>query len=209
MSGKDKKRQEPSWWLIGLMSATGILLVVWIGNFQAEWLPSPGVAAILAKANLMAWSLACLAAASLLLGLKTTSKPKKAVLSLANGLAVLLAALFTVPIENPSVMRIAILAALPLYITLLRPLLTLVVRPSMLMVKQEWRPLSLVALGLAAYAGSIIVATSSLGSRLADSIGLTAAIICVGVVGILGLAIAFGVYIGALGKRLRAGPPRP
>ena len=198
MSCKDKERQEPSWWLIGLMSATGILLVVWTGCSQAEWWLSPGAKIIAAKVQWMALVVAGMTVASCPLAFNATSESKKVAPFFATGVAGLLATLSALPRGVQEEIRFILLALIPLLVVVVG----LAVQPSMPTVKKEWRPLSLVALGLVAYVGSIIAATGSLGSTLVESVGLTFAVIGIGTVGILGLAVACGIYIGLLGKLL-------
>lgn len=106
--------------------------------------------------------------------------------------------------ESLGVSGFTLLAPLPLIIAIVRARMptTKPIKKVASILKQERWPLLFIVIGLALYAGSIIVATSPFGSRLAGSIGSDFAVIGIGALGILGLAVACGVYLGLFGKLL-------
>lgn len=179
--------------IILVMLASGLVLVFCFGLLQ--------VLEMGAKTALLSLVVASCVLASFLLTLDDSDESRKAFPFLGSGLIAFFAAFIPFWDTGLEMLGFALLAVIPLLIALVGLIMT--------KVKQAWVPLSFIALGLAAYVVSIIVATGPLGSKLVGSIGLTPAVIITGTVGILGPAIACGVYIRLLGNLLGIRPRRP
>ncbi len=89
------------------------------------------------------------------------------------------------------------------------PLLIALVGPRMRQIRPLGRKILISASGFLTYLGAYIVAVTLSVATPGESVG-TLTIVILGVIGILGLAVALGVFTGVLvGKWLGARPPRP